>query len=1232
MKHTAIIIVISIFLLFAEPSKAGLIPLPDWYDLSIASKQNNIAERLDSASQSLDLDTINRTIASVLEIVSEPREREFIIAYQTFFRSGYLEAEDAFEKLSINNDDSYSRWGRLVQAKLLVARGNIIKAKRILASVEKSFKSKNPSISQSISYHLTRASIAIIGTEYPEAKSEIDKANNLLSQFNLPARKKYWQILIEIYSARLLAARYRIQEAHNKLVTIQVNTPAQKSLRDEVLMLCLSRGNRSENIPSIRRQEVDRYLKLLGEKHLTYLIVYGDELLEVLEVSGYPTYAKKVTSYLSDLENALGNEVKSYSQYWFQMNTYKLISAVILKNNDGTDRIELIKSGVEAIKLQFGTGSARHAQALAYLVAQLADHNTGKINESEKYLKELDLVTAKKTNSIARAKYHIAAAKFLAFFKEDFSKAVKHSTNAVTLLSLPENYGHPSVGLIDSLDLLLDIRVRASDQKGAAEAKEELEKSKKLLFKPKIMSDNEVEAAIKSVNNAIQRGELDTATTNLFSLLKSLDSERIIVEESFRKRQSRELTVPASFLVLKIGILRSDLPREIRSTLSDHTTWSNLQSFYSEFIKKIESEPTDNSPIHKLYQLQKIIDKLVFLKNPSEADLDLLARSYRELKRLQRASGFPTDISMPQDSFGLMFLKTSPKTALSMVMTEDMGIRNTLANSLELRSEEDVENTLELLEEWKMAWIGILAEHLTENKAQVTHCCELLIDHKSMLRNIIYAYRTPPREKNQEFKGNWERLAKLRTELKQLVFDQNMENKKSANAHFQRLKAEIKQLERKLITGRSASKSNKPKDKPPTFKDLQAAIPLESMVVDYVLYFKPRPASLKEMQTEKGVLVKFSNEKYLGAFVYSKSEPPRFVKLGQAKVIEQKIQEWEKTNRHTLPKGHPIRLFPSRATALIETRGRLERELYSLIWAPLWKSHNHPSSVIISADGDLHRLSFVCLRDSKNVPVLEHLTSLSYLNSLGSSFEDEKSHNESRINPPLFVAINNDGRSLVLEYPEDSASQNAKKLRITRKIGYEALLGSNASFNRVINALSSNNGPLLVDISCHGYSGRWPIPEPKYEGMIEVPHVCALFLWGDKNKIPLSDCLFLGSDIASCNLSSTQVVVLQSCQVGTGRIVPSQGMRGLRDAFLIAGASSVVAPVASVGDEATANLMGLFYDELPGDPDSFSTKSIVSSLFTAMRKARKSNMTMKMQDDSTLWGLFVVETKSPPSS
>ena len=113
-----------------------------------------------------------------------------------------------------------------------------------------------------------------------------------------------------------------------------------------------------------------------------------------------------------------------------------------------------------------------------------------------------------------------------------------------------------------------------------------------------------------------------------------------------------------------------------------------------------------------------------------------------------------------------------------------------------------------------------------------------------------------------------------------------------------------------------------------------------------------------------------------------------------------------------------------------------------------------------------------------------------------------------------------------------------------------------------------------VHFATHGLLNE---DRPRYSGLVLSPDSGA----GDDGFLNVSDVFGLRLDC--------QQVVLSACSTALGEQVSGEGLVGLTQGFLFAGARSVVAAMRDVSGEATATFMSTYYGHLAGGESDRAT-------------------------------------------
>lgn len=363
----------------------------------------------------------------------------------------------------------------------------------------------------------------------------------------------------------------------------------------------------------------------------------------------------------------------------------------------------------------------------------------------------------------------------------------------------------------------------------------------------------------------------------------------------------------------------------------------------------------------------------------------------------------------------------------------------------------------------------------------------------------------------------------------------------------------------------------------------------------------PEPFDLNDFQQnildDNSILLEFSlGEKESYLWIVSKDDFS-YIILPDQKVIEESIEKIHKTfdARQPLPnediESYQKRKFESEAIYNQEIL-LLSKEILEQITEKIANKR-----LIIIPDGKLALLPFATLiHPLTNKPLIQHneivyqpsASFLSFLTKLGSRnshpqkdllvfadpvFSDDdirlttKPKNE--ISLPSVLSLNlRDFRLMDNgKIPRLLASQNEAE-SIAKIVGTSqtsVISGFEANRERVLNSDLSNYK--ILHFATHGLVD---VKRPEVSSIV----LSQYDIDGNKNEGFLRL-----QDIYALNLN-TDLVVLSSCESGVGKEIKGEGLMSINNAFLQAGAKSVLSSAWKVDDYATAELMKLFYQEL----------------------------------------------------
>jgi len=333
---------------------------------------------------------------------------------------------------------------------------------------------------------------------------------------------------------------------------------------------------------------------------------------------------------------------------------------------------------------------------------------------------------------------------------------------------------------------------------------------------------------------------------------------------------------------------------------------------------------------------------------------------------------------------------------------------------------------------------------------------------------------------------------------------------------------------------------------PVTIESVQQTIPAEAALVEFATY---RPFNAKASDPDE-----YGASRYI-AYVLRHEGGIQFADLGEAGAIDASVVALRQALRS--PLRHDVK--------------SLSRTTDARVLEPVRRLVGDATRLLISPDGELNLIPFEALRDERGRFAIERF-SISYLTS-GRDLLRLQLPRASK-SAPLIVADPTFGPApqthAIYFTPLPGTALEAQSIK-TLFPDAMVLRGTRATKS----ALAHAEAPALLHIATHGFflqdsTGAAQIANPLLRSGLALNGANARSQGHEEGVLT-------ALEASTLDLWGTRLVTLSGCDTGVGDIKNGEGVYGLRRAFLLAGAETLVMSLWSVSDFATREMMTAYY-------------------------------------------------------
>ncbi len=345
------------------------------------------------------------------------------------------------------------------------------------------------------------------------------------------------------------------------------------------------------------------------------------------------------------------------------------------------------------------------------------------------------------------------------------------------------------------------------------------------------------------------------------------------------------------------------------------------------------------------------------------------------------------------------------------------------------------------------------------------------------------------------------------------------------------------------------------------------------------------------------------------------------VRLGDAAEIDSLVARWVDAASHG-----PLRLPRARAD---ETIGSVGQALRKRVWDPIVKGLGGSDRVFVVPDGPLQLVNFSALPAADGSYLIEHAPLIHLLSAErdlaltaaspaagrkllafgGPNFDDACA-----VEPVAMRSVDDSllsrGASMCADFGLLRFAQLPATSEEVAEIGRLWRAPSDSSADDVVARIGPQaceaefkrlaHGSAVIHLATHGFfiaprcariltdaaaEPSSPETPQTLRSAVNAAHplsLCGLALAGANRRADVppggEDGILTAQEIAALDLRGTQWAVLSACETGVGEVVSGEGVFGLRRAFQMAGARTMIMSLWSVEDDATRRWMNLLYE------------------------------------------------------